>query len=358
VAPDRWDVLVRRENPGDIEVRPARRAPLAPGEVSLRVERFGLSTNNATYIKLGDEPTIRFFDAFPGVAEGYGRVPVWGFCRVEESRHPEVPEGGRYFGYLSASTQLVVRPRPEPTGFLDTRADRHTLHDWYRRFTTVGEPDPLDDVRTVIRPVYAASFQIAELAREQARTGARSVLITSASSKTAVGAAHRIARTSGLPVIGLTAREHVGFVTGLGLYDAVYPYEAVPEMPVRPPVLVVDFTRSAERLAAIYRRLAGRITATALIGYTDPAAVHQPPPLGDPEPFNFFTPDREDESMRAEGAAGYHARYTAAEEEFVREIAASYVDIQRQEGPAAVASSVRSLVDDGGAPEVGAVLTP
>ena len=59
-------------------------APLGEGEVRLRVDRFALTTNNITYAVYGE--AMQYWNFFPAAEPGWGRVPVWGFADVAESR--------------------------------------------------------------------------------------------------------------------------------------------------------------------------------------------------------------------------------------------------------------------------------
>ncbi len=66
--------------------------PPAPGEgeALLSVEHFGLTANNITYAAFGEAMSYwRFFPA----PDGWGRMPVWGFATVAESRAEGLPEG-------------------------------------------------------------------------------------------------------------------------------------------------------------------------------------------------------------------------------------------------------------------------
>jgi uncharacterized protein DUF2855 len=64
-------------------------AELAPGQALLRVDSFAFTSNNVSYGVLSDSMSYwRFFPA----ADGWGRLPVWGFADVIRSCHDNVPE--------------------------------------------------------------------------------------------------------------------------------------------------------------------------------------------------------------------------------------------------------------------------
>ncbi|GAA3071534.1 DUF2855 family protein [Streptosporangium carneum] len=349
---DRWDLLVRRDDLGASEVRQAPAPRLQPGEVDLAVEKFALTSNNATYARLGEF----FWNAFPG-PEGYGRVPVWGVARVVDSRHPDIAVGGRYFGYLPMSTHHVVAPERTAWGFTDTSPQRDFMHGWYRSYRLAEESDGLDDRRTLIRPIYPASFNLAGFLARQASLGVRSVVITSASSKTAIGLADRLSRGSELSTFALTSPRNTAFVARLGLYDTVVPYDEFASVAITPPIVLVDFTGDTKRLTALHERFAGELSHTALVGYTHPEAVVVQPEMPGPKPEIFFTPAVEEQTMAEEGEDAYRARYEAAEEQFV-ETTASWLTVRHRRGPEAIADAFASLLTGEQPPDVSHVFSP
>ena len=352
--PEMWDLLFKRDDPAVHEVRAVSAAPLRAGEVRLAVERFALTSNNVTYAQLGDSP-LRFWTAFPA-PQGYGRIPAWGFARVVDSRHPSIHEGSRCFGYVPMSTHLTVAAEPTARGFADTSPHRLGMHPWYRNYRFAGEPEGTDDHRALLSPVYPASFQLAELATRQA---ARSVVITSASSKTAIGLADRLLG-SRIATVGLTSARNEDFVRGLGRYDMVAAYGELDSFTLVGPILVVDFTRDTALLDAIYRRFAGELAHTALVGLTHNAGGFQAPDapeLGAPEPDRFFAPAAEERAVAVEGSTGYYARYDRAEANFVT-TASAWLGVRHGVGPESIADAFRTLLSGRQRPEVGHVLSP
>lgn len=111
---------------------------LAAGQALLSVDTFGLSANNVTYAVLGD--ALGYWRFFPA-PDGWGRVPVWGFADVARSRHPDLAEGERVFGYLPMSSHLVVEPdRVLPADFRDATPHRRELPGVYNHYArTAGD---------------------------------------------------------------------------------------------------------------------------------------------------------------------------------------------------------------------------
>ena len=93
----------------------------------LKVDRVGMTANNVTYAVFGD--AMKYWDFFPagdrdGVA--YGRVPLWGFAVVEQSRVPGVEEGTRLLRLPpdEQPPRSSSRPGSAPKGFRDASAHR------------------------------------------------------------------------------------------------------------------------------------------------------------------------------------------------------------------------------------------
>ncbi len=350
-----WELLTRTDDLMVSELRYRRAPDLRDGQVRLAVETFALTMNSVTYARLG-ESELPFWSAFPAPA-GYGRVPVWAFLRVEESRNPDIAVGERYFGFVPMATHHVVTATGTARGFVDTAQVRAFLPRWYRTFQRVGETDPLDDRRAVFRPLFPASFHLCDFLSRQAGRGVRSILVTSASSKTAIGLADLLSHHSDLRVTGITSERNIAFVTGLGRYDTVAGYDELDGLSLDPPAVFVDFTGEHRRITAVHERFRGTLAHTALVGYTHPASVQQPPALSGPEPEIFFAPGVEEEVLAAEGEDRFYARYHAAEDRFLA-TTADWLAVRRHHGPEAIIEGFRALLAGHPPPGTAHVFSP
>ena len=127
-----WDVLINRDDLRRVELRhAAEKIDLAEGEVLLEVERFALTANNITYGAMGD--SFGYWKFFPA-PEGLGRIPVWGFARVVDSKAPDAPVGLRIFGYLPMSSHFTARLSKGRNGLVDTAAHRAELPPTYNAY--------------------------------------------------------------------------------------------------------------------------------------------------------------------------------------------------------------------------------
>src|SRR5207248_10639790 len=105
--------------------------------------------------------------------------------------------------------------------------------------------------QALLRPLFMLSFLVDDFLAENEFYGARSVLLSSASSKTAFGLAHLLhTLRKQVRVIGLTSTANTAFVRSLGCYDYVVTYDRVTSLPSGQPVAFVDMAGNSELRAA------------------------------------------------------------------------------------------------------------
>jgi hypothetical protein len=158
----------------------------------VRVDRFAFTANNITYATLGD--ALKYWQLFRA-PKGFGNIPVWGFGEVIASRHPLVAKGERLFGYFPMATHLVIEAGDvSKRGLRDAAAHRQGVAPVYNAYARVTH-DPAfagreGDYQALLRPLFMLSFLVDDFLAESEFYGARSVMLSSASSKTAFGLAH------------------------------------------------------------------------------------------------------------------------------------------------------------------------
>ena len=180
-------------------------APLAPGQVRLRVEHFALTANNITYAVFGESMHYRRF--FPA-AEGWGCIPVWGFAVVEAAACDGVVAGERFFGYWPMASHAVVQPASvSEHGFIDASAHRTELPAAYNRYQRVEKADAQREGEVaVLRPLFATAWLIADFMQQAGDFGALTMLLSSASSKTAYATAFCLKRRAAATrIVGATS---------------------------------------------------------------------------------------------------------------------------------------------------------
>ena len=291
------DFIVRRDDlqACDVALVPGPdRIALDDGQVLLRIDAFALTANNITYATFGDAMGYwRFYPAPPEM----GRIPVWGFADVVASAHPEVAVGERFYGFLPMSTHVVLEPANVTAGgFTDAAAHRRELPALYNQYLrTAGDPayDPAREAeQMLLRPLLTTSFLIDDFLAEEGFFGADTVILSSASSKTAYGTALQLARRDGIEVVGLTAPANVAFAEALGCYDRVVAYADLATLPADRPAVYVDMSGSAEVRRAIHHQLGDALQHDCVVGATHHDDIGGDPDLPGPPPTLFFAPDR------------------------------------------------------------------
>jgi hypothetical protein len=118
------------------------------------------------------------------------------------------------------------------------------------------------------------SFLVDDYLAENEFFGARAVLLSSASSKTAFGLAHLLHRLrKEVRVIGLTSTGNVDFVRSLGCYDDVVTYESVTSLPPDTPVAYVDMAGNSGLRETLHRHFGEQQNIPA--GSGSPTAPHR-----------------------------------------------------------------------------------
>ena len=288
------ELLVKRE--GLRECRLAEFTPpeIGPGEALLRVEAFGLTANNVTYAVMGE--AMRYWDFFPA-PEGWGRVPMWGFAEVERSEAEGVEVGTRVYGYLPPSPYLAVTPAgADDAGFVDGAGHRAKLPAAYQRYAATG-PDPFyrpdtEAIQMLLRPLFLTSFLIDDQLDDDGLTERGPMLVSSASSKTAIAAAFLLARRDNVEVVALTSPGNAEFVAGLGIYDRTVPYGEIGSLE-REPATYVDVAGNGEVRRAVHERFGEDLLHSMAVGVTHWEDFGGGGgELPGPPPTLFFAPDR------------------------------------------------------------------
>lgn len=334
--------LVRRDDLRKVEVR-TRETPaldtLEPGSVLLAVDRFAFTSNNITYAVYGEE--MSYFEFFPA-PEGWARVPVWGFADVAASRHDALPESERVFGFLPMATHLTVAPaKVTAGGFFDSSEHRRPLHAAYNRYMrAAGDPgyDPArEDQQMLYRPLFMTSFLIDDFLADNGFFGAKRVILSSASSKTAYGVAFLLDRRDGetVEVVGLTSPGNVEFVQRLGCYDTVLPYPEAETLAADVPTLYVDMAGDGELRRRLHEHLEDELRYDCVVGGTHWEARGPGRGLPGAKPEFFFAPAQAAKREQDWGPEGMQRRFAAAWRAFL-EAADDWAEIVRETGPEAV----------------------
>ena len=326
----------------------------------MRVHSFGLTANNATYAVFGD--AMSYWKFFPA-PEGWGRVPMWGFADVEASEADGVEEGTRVYGYLPPSSHLVVTPtRASERGFVDATEHRTALPSPYNEYRATSA-DPFysagtEALQMLLRPLFLTSFLIDDQLDDDGLAARGPVVISSASSKTAIGTAFLLSRREGVEVIGLTSERSAEFVEGLGIYSGTVLYDEAESLGGSGPATFVDIAGDGAVRRAVHTAYGGDLLASIAVGAThwDEMGAGGGGDLPGPAPALFFAPDRAKKRLTDWGAAGFGERTAGAWHPFC-EWAGGWLELLEGEGFEAVERAWAEVLDGRVPPHQAHVLT-
>jgi hypothetical protein len=340
------DFLVRRTDIRDCRIAESEPPVLEPGQALLRVDSFGMTSNNVTYAVFGE--SMNYWDFFPA-EEGWGRVPVWGFAELEQGEVEGVDPGARLFGYLPPSSHLVVTPASaDGRGFVDSSPHRAALPSAYHRYLTT-DSDPFyradtEAIQMLLRPLFFTSFLIDDQLEDEGLASRAPIVVSSASSKTAIAAAFLLARREGAELVGLTSPRNAQFVEGLGIYDRVVAYDAIDSLE-RGPATFVDIAGDAELRHGVHSHYGDQLTHSMTVGMTHWEQLEGGgPELPGPSPVFFFAPDRVTKRSGDWGRAGLEERVVGAWHPFC-EWTGGWLEVIRGQGFPAVQSAYLDVIE-------------
>jgi hypothetical protein len=352
------DFQVRRDDLRITRWATLERQPLNEGEVRLMVDRFAFTANNITYAVAGN--VMHYWKFFPA-PDGWGRLPVFGFADVTESRADGVSVGERFFGYLPMSSDCVVRPAQiGAAGFVDATEHRGNLLRFYNEYVRAdakaGFAPEVEAIYALLRPLFLAGFLIDDFLAANRFFGGRTVVIASASSKTALALAFLLARRKDeVDVVGLTSAANHAFVRQLEIYDRVVLYDDILRMPVEPSILV-DMSGSLPVRQAVHEHLKDNLKYDCAVGRTHWEAGGQPVNLPGPTPTLFFAPHAMQKRIMEWGPGEFQARSDAAWQAFLVETS-RWLKLRAGSGCQAIETAYREVLEGRSSPEHGYVLS-
>ena len=330
--PAAWTLTVSRDDLSEVVVAEHPVPVAGPGEAVLAVDRVGLSANNVTYAVLGD--TFRYWEHFPSDDATRGIVPTWGFADVVASQVEGVAVGDRVYGYLPSGSHLRITPvRVDATGFRDGVAHRGALPSPYAVYSLTSTDPAYDaereDLLVLFRPLFFTSFMLADFLVDHELFGGREVLLSSASSKTAYGAAVEL-QAAGVRVVGLTSPGNRAFVEQLGCYDRVVTYDDVTSLDPATDVVFADVAGREGLTAQLRAHLGDALRHEVVVGITHQVA-EVAGTLEETGPAMFFAPDQMRKRVGDWGREELNARFAVAWRRFAAQ-AVGWVDLVEGDG--------------------------
>jgi len=355
-------LLVRQDQLGTTRIVAAEPVPLAQGQVRVRVDSFALTSNNITYAAFGD--AMNYWQFFPTGEAGWGIVPVWGFGAVVQSLHPGVAVGERLYGYWPMASEAVLQPdRLSPSGFRDAAPHRAALHAVYNQYLRCNQ-DPFytadsEDAQALLRPLFITSWLIDDFLSDNDFFGARTMLLSSASSKTAYGTAFQLKQRPGIEVVGLTSAANRAFCESLGCYSRVLCYEELDQIAAEAACVYIDFAGNADLRRRIHTRFAN-LKYSCSIGGTHVEQLGGARDLPGPRATLFFAPAQIRKRQADWGGEAFGAKLVAAWQAFSTRVGgapAPWLTVEHHHGPEQVERAYAQVLAGRGDPRTGHILS-
>jgi hypothetical protein len=239
-------------------------------------------------------------------------------------------------------------------GFVDGSPHRAELAAVYNQYSFC-DADPAwspaqEGALAVLRPLFTTSFLIDDFLADNQFFGARQLLLSSASSKTAYGTAFCLARRSERPrVIGISSPANQWFVRSLGCYDALVGYDEVARLDASLPTVYVDFAGNAALRRAVHTHFGDALAYSCSVGGTHWDEIGAGGGLPGPRPVLFFAPaqikKRSGPPPEGWGPGGLQQRLAAAWQAFMQPVndpVQPWLRIRAAAGPEAVEAALRA----------------
>ena len=244
-------------------------------EIIVRVETFSFTANNISYGVAGD--TLGYWQFFPAkenIDDQWGCIPMWGFAKVISSRHKEIQENERLFGYFPPSDYLKLKPtKITEQNFLDAVSHRKDLPIIYNNYLRLdGEIDydqSTDSTRALLFPLHLTAYCLCDALKCENYFDSDQVIILSASSKTAIGLAQGLSEENISPkVLGLTSSGNFQFVEKLGCYDEVLSYDQIENIDFNKFSVMVDMAGNSSIMEKLKNSLGDNLRKCLTVGAT------------------------------------------------------------------------------------------
>lgn len=338
---------------------------LGEGEVLFRVDKLALTANSISYGFAGKSGLIRYLDIYPA-SDNLANLPCWGYADVVESKHPSLKPGERVYGFLPIASHVVMQPgKVSPNGFTDLRNCRGVVPPFYNEYAlTHSEPGyapEFEESIMLFRPLFGTSFLMQSYCEDHEFHGAKRVIVTSASAKTAMGFGYLMRKNFGgvIQTIGLTSSKNQAFVEGLDCYDRVLTYDEIEEIETGEETVIFDVAGNSDVVAALHHRLGVTIPYSGSVGKThwDAGAFGASTPLPGAKPVFWSAPDQIAVLRERIGSGEMMREMGAAMADFIF-AAQSWIQVSESKGPEEIAKKIVAMLDGEVNAEDGIILRP
>ena len=209
----------------------------------------------------------------------------------------------------------------------------------------------------LFRPLFTTGWMIDDSLMKTGDPIPETVVISSASSKTALALAHCLKQRGNVDTVGLTSKGNKSFVESTGLYGRVRTYGDVDRLHARGLTAFVDFLGRPTLTADVHNALKDRLVRSLVIGVTDWEGNRTPIQLPDPQPEFFFVPTYAAERTKQLGANTLNAKLGQSLLSFYK-ASRKFVKPKQAKGHEAISAAWQKTLDADVSPSSGLILTP
>jgi len=356
-------LLVNKSDFADVTIVNQDEAPLADGAIRVSVGPWALTANNVTYMVTGDQIGYWGYfrpDAYGIDMDGHGRMPVWGYGKVTESKCEGIEAGQEFYGFLPIAQSFDMSPtKITPSTFMDGAAHRQELHSLYNRYVFTNS-DPSfgmnKDLQPLLRPLFTTSFLIDDFLDDENFFDAEQVLVLSASSKTALGTAYCLKERGTIKVTGLTSSGNKAFTEKTGFYDEVQTYDTITDLNPDVKTVIVDMSGNAGVIATLQDHFEENLVYICRVGLSHwDAKPSEASKQQTPQAF-FFAPDRANQRMQDWGGGGFMQKLGARWIPFLTS-ASTWLEVEKSEGVGSILKAYKDVLDGSASPDKGYLFT-
>lgn len=352
------ELWVNRENYRETKIVEVAARALGDGEIRVRIDKFGLTSNNVSYAVSGD--MIGYWNYYPTDAP-WGKVPVWGIGEVVESNTDEIAVGERLYGFFPMASEVTLTVgNVQPHAFMDVTPHRRelpALYNQYRR--TKADPDFLQAMeaeRCLLFPLFVTSFVLYDYLVDNDYFGAEQVVIGSASSKTGFGLAELLKQDGEKRVIGMTSAGNLAFVEALNCCDQALVYGNERDIDTSVPTAYVDMSGNAKLTETLHNLLGGNMVESCMVGATHWEHRGRAQDLPGAKPTFFFAPGQIAKRDQEWGPGVLWDKGSAAGAEIAKKVS-SEMSVEMVTGASETANVWKALLDNQISPSRGLLVS-
>jgi Protein of unknown function (DUF2855) len=363
----RWAIDINRDDVTKAAVVADNALTVNDGQLLVQIDSYAMTANNVTYAVFG-KPAGLFGDNqgywdFFAERDAPGRLPVWGFATVVESRAEGISAGDQFYGYYPMASHAVLTVgRASANGFIDVTPRRTTLPPIYNQYQRVSAlPDyraEHHDYWPVFRPLFLTGWLIADQFEDDGDYGVEQVLVASASSKTAIGLGHAMQQRAVRPrTVGLTSKTNVEALAALKIYDSVIAYDDIAQLDAATPSALVDMAGSGAVTRAVHNHFADALNYSMIVGKSHWDAAPEMGALPGPDRQGFFAPGRSEKRLADWGPRGFGEKLAEAWLGFM-DVAPDIARVDTRSGSDAALAAYQEVLAGKADPKTGIVITP